>query len=62
MSTMFKLMFEHKLFLEPQSFHRAPLSAHFLEQIMCYVLNLSITAFVVFPPLEHGVRSEIPAK
>ena len=22
----------------------------------------SITAFVVFPPLEHGVRSEIPAK
>ena len=31
---------EHKLFIEPHSFHRAPLSAHFLEQIMCYVFNL----------------------
>ena len=49
MSTMFSFdlakyfyifILEHKLFLEPQSFHRAPLSAHFLEQIMCYVLNL----------------------
>ena len=28
-----------------------------------YLIDVaSITAFVVFPPLEHGVRSEIPAK